>query len=199
MSARDRRHRHRHRRRDVDRGVRVLARGPDRPAAHPGGDGPRRPGRALVRRSSVALELAASGLLDPATSLLLAGAAHDARAAGEPNDLAESDLTRALRAAFGQPGFRAVLSEQGRAPTSCSPSWRRPRTRCSWPAGSTTTRWRSTRDARRRPLARVLRLSGRARRCRSSSRSTIRSWPGTRRRADMLHFTSAGTRPGSVA
>ena len=37
---------------------------------------------ALVRRSSVALELASSGLLDPATSLLVAGAAHDARTAG---------------------------------------------------------------------------------------------------------------------
>src|ERR1700689_699927 len=36
---------------------------------------------ALVRRSSVALELASSGLLDPATSLLLASAAHDARSA----------------------------------------------------------------------------------------------------------------------
>ena len=69
---------------------------------------------ALVRRSSVALELAACGLLDPATSLLLAGAAHDARAAGEPNELAESDLTRALRAALGQPGFRAALAERGR-------------------------------------------------------------------------------------
>ena len=33
----------------------------------------------LVRRSSVAMELASSGFLDPATSLLLAGAAHDAR------------------------------------------------------------------------------------------------------------------------
>jgi hypothetical protein len=69
---------------------------------------------ALVRRSSVALELAACGLLDPATSLLVAGAAHDARAAGEPNELAESDLTRALRAALGQPGFRAALAEFGR-------------------------------------------------------------------------------------
>jgi len=69
---------------------------------------------ALVRRSSVALELAACGLLDPATSLLLAGAAHDARAAGELNELAESDLTRALRAALGQPGFRAALAELGR-------------------------------------------------------------------------------------
>jgi hypothetical protein len=65
---------------------------------------------ALVRRSYVAAELAACGVLDPATSLLIAGAAHDARAAGEPNEGAESDLTRALRAALGQPGFRAALA-----------------------------------------------------------------------------------------
>jgi hypothetical protein len=91
---------------------------------------------ALVRRSSVALELASSGLLDPATSLLLASAAHDARSAqnsqgwggghgGEGGqraeagqgredgkngqELPESDLTRALRAVFGQPGFRSSL------------------------------------------------------------------------------------------
>jgi hypothetical protein len=81
---------------------------------------------ALVRRSSVALEFASSGLLDPATSLLLASVAHDARSApngpgreGGPEDgqgreggqeLPESDLTRALRAVFGQPGFRASLN-----------------------------------------------------------------------------------------
>ncbi len=65
---------------------------------------------ALVRRSSVALELASSGLLDPATSLLLAGAAHDARSASEGRELPESDLTRALRAAFGQPDFVASLA-----------------------------------------------------------------------------------------
>ena len=70
---------------------------------------------ALVRRSSVAQELAACGLLDPATSLLLAGAAHDARAAGEPNELAESDLTRALRAVLSQPDFQASLDSQGSA------------------------------------------------------------------------------------
>jgi hypothetical protein len=70
---------------------------------------------ALVRRSSVALELASSGLLDPATSLLLAGAAHDARSAEEGRELAESDLTRALRAAFGQPGFVASVSHAGGA------------------------------------------------------------------------------------
>ena len=97
---------------------------------------------ALVRRSSVALELASSGLLDPATSLLLASAAHDARSAqnghgwvggqgaeggqgtqggrgteggqgaeggNNGQELPESDLTRALRAVFGQPGFRSSL------------------------------------------------------------------------------------------
>ena len=107
---------------------------------------------ALVRRGAVVLEFASSGLLDPATSLLLAGAAHDARAAGqldgglsfagEPpaggdpspgeqgtstdgteqaeyaravshelaRELAESDLSRALRAAFSQPGFHESLT-----------------------------------------------------------------------------------------
>ncbi len=70
---------------------------------------------ALVRRSSVALELAACGVLDPATSLLLAGAAHDARAAGQPDELAESDLTRALRAVLSQPGFHDSLAGRGSA------------------------------------------------------------------------------------
>ena len=64
---------------------------------------------ALVRRSAVALELAAGGLLDPATSLLIAGAAHDARAAGPLDERTQSDLTRALRAALSQPGFRTDL------------------------------------------------------------------------------------------
>jgi len=65
---------------------------------------------ALVRRSSIALELASSGLLDPATSVLLAGAAHDARSAEDARELPESDLTRALRAVFSQPDFRALLA-----------------------------------------------------------------------------------------
>ncbi|HEV2451440.1 MAG TPA: hypothetical protein VGS62_05900 [Streptosporangiaceae bacterium] len=65
---------------------------------------------ALLRRNLVAVELASSGLLDPATSVLLAGAAHDARAGSRQREQAESDLSRALRAAFTQPGFRAALS-----------------------------------------------------------------------------------------
>jgi hypothetical protein len=67
---------------------------------------------ALVRRSSIALELASSGLLDPATSVLLAGAAHDARSAEAAREMPESDLTRALRAVFSQPDFRALLAGQ---------------------------------------------------------------------------------------
>lgn len=61
----------------------------------------------LVRRASVALQIAASGRLDPATGLLLADAAHQAReadSADQPSrEAAESDLTRALAAAFADP------------------------------------------------------------------------------------------------
>jgi hypothetical protein len=66
---------------------------------------------ALVRRAAGALELAGSGLLDPAASLLLATAAYEARAAdAEQREFAESDLSRALRAVYGQPGFRDTMS-----------------------------------------------------------------------------------------
>ena len=65
----------------------------------------------LVRRAEAAIELATSGRLDPASALLVAGAASDALAAGEreaPGDSArtpdreqaESDLTEALAAAL---------------------------------------------------------------------------------------------------
>jgi hypothetical protein len=87
---------------------------------------------ALVRRAAAAAELASSGLLDPATSLLLADAVRrvrqvgpaereDTASAGNPErepgaragdttrDLAESDLTRALRATLGDPDFRGEL------------------------------------------------------------------------------------------
>lgn len=64
----------------------------------------------LVRRSAVALELATSGLLDPASSVLLADAAHEAREAGPADrDLAESNLSKALRAALDEPGQRAAI------------------------------------------------------------------------------------------
>jgi hypothetical protein len=90
---------------------------------------------ALVRRSSSAYELASSGLLDPATSLLLADAARRTKDGDGPDavvhgtsggggardsalsrELAESDLSRALRAAFSQPEFRESLVAVDGAP-----------------------------------------------------------------------------------
>ncbi len=68
---------------------------------------------ALVRRASAASDLASSGLLDPAASLLLADAVRRARQADSPErDLAESDLTRALRATLGDPEFRKELAAE---------------------------------------------------------------------------------------
>jgi len=116
---------------------------------------------ALLRRSSVAQELATSGLLDPATSLLLAEAVHGTRGGERPRDLAESDLTRALRAAFSQPDFRASLSGKEGADELLA--------EVEEAAHQVFVARKFyndlvavTREARRRPLARVLRLSGRA-------------------------------------
>ena len=117
---------------------------------------------ALVRRSSVALELATSGLLDPATSLLLAGAVHGTRSENRPRDLAESDLTRALRAAFSQPDFRASLSgKEGADELLAEVEAAAHQVFLARKFYNDVVA--ATRDARRRPLARILRLSGRAR------------------------------------
>ncbi len=128
----------------------------------------------LLRRSSVAQELATSGLLDPATSLLLAGAVHGTRQGGSggmgppgqedgdrPRDLAESDLTRALQAAFSQPGFRASLSGKEGADELLAEV-----EEAAYQVFVAHKFYNDlaavTRDARNRPLARVLHLSGHA-------------------------------------
>lgn len=69
----------------------------------------------LVRRSAVSMELGTCGLLDPAAAMLIAAAAHTARSCAEQDrELAESDLSRALRAALDQPGQAAELrSDRG--------------------------------------------------------------------------------------
>ncbi|WP_026256854.1 hypothetical protein [Actinopolymorpha alba] len=80
----------------------------------------------LFRRVAVALEVATSGMLDPATSLLVADAAHRARSADDDErEVAESDLSKALAAAFpdadasralsAQPGAEDLLGELGAA------------------------------------------------------------------------------------
>jgi hypothetical protein len=147
----------------------------------------------LLRRSSVALELATSGLLDPATSLLLAAAVDGTRAGGpggyggagsppvsggsrgvvppdgvlvppdqhRPRDLAESDLTRALRAAFSQPDFRSSMSGKEGADELLAEVEEATHqvflARKFYNDVVALTRY-----ARNRPLARLLRLSGNA-------------------------------------
>ena len=57
----------------------------------------------LLRRASVTQELATSGVLDPAASIVLYEAAHAARQAEEEQrEVAESELSQALRAVFGE-------------------------------------------------------------------------------------------------
>ncbi|MFD5553476.1 MULTISPECIES: hypothetical protein [unclassified Streptomyces] len=69
----------------------------------------------LLRRASVAQELATSGVLDPAASIVLYEAAHEARQADEEHrEVAESDLSQALRAVFGEaPQIEAVRAVPG--------------------------------------------------------------------------------------
>jgi hypothetical protein len=116
---------------------------------------------ALLRRNCVAVELASSGLLDPATSVLLAEAAHDARTGGRPRELAESDLSRALRAAFSQPDFRASLRDAEGAEallTELESAAHQVFLARKFYNDAVT----ATNSARRRFLVRALRLAGRA-------------------------------------
>ncbi|MFF1737071.1 hypothetical protein [Streptomyces sp. NPDC058247] len=69
----------------------------------------------LLRRASVAQELATSGVLDPAASIVLYEAAHAARQAEEDHrEVAESELSQALRAVLGETGqMEAVRAAPG--------------------------------------------------------------------------------------
>jgi hypothetical protein len=118
---------------------------------------------ALVRRASTASELASSGQLDPAASLLLADAVRRARgASAAERDLAESDLTRALRATIGDPEARKELAaDDGTAELIAEVEDAAQRVFIARKfyndlAGRTVY-------ARRRPLVKVLRLYGSAR------------------------------------
>ncbi|MGW1539667.1 hypothetical protein ACWCPM_05180 [Streptomyces sp. NPDC002309] len=58
----------------------------------------------LLRRASVAQEVATSGVLDPAASIVLYEAAHAARQSEEEQrEVAESELSQSLRAVFADP------------------------------------------------------------------------------------------------
>ncbi|HXA62195.1 MAG TPA: hypothetical protein VNW94_23850 [Streptosporangiaceae bacterium] len=115
---------------------------------------------ALVRRAAVALELAASRLLDPATSLLLATAAHEARTAdNERREFAESDLSRALRAVVDQPGFRTGLGDRADALLD---ELETAAQKVAFARRFFNDAVATIRTARRRMMARALPLAGRA-------------------------------------
>ncbi len=121
----------------------------------------------LVRRAAAASELASCGLLDPATSLLLADAVRRVRAvAPAERDLAESDLTRALRATVGDPDFRAELAADS-APDHRGAAELAAEVEAAAQQGFIARKFYNdlagrTVYARRRPLARALRLAGSA-------------------------------------
>jgi hypothetical protein len=116
----------------------------------------------LVRRASVAFELASSGLLDPATAVLLAGAAHEARDAKPAvRELSESDLSRALRAAFDEPEELDLLRAEPEGAEYLAELDAAVR-RVQLARRFHNEAVRSTRMLRRKRLVRYARLAGRA-------------------------------------
>lgn len=72
----------------------------------------------LLRRSAATLDLATSGVLDPATSMVLADAAHRARTVGPAQrEEAESALTEALLVAFADDAQVDTLDRDAEART----------------------------------------------------------------------------------
>lgn len=69
----------------------------------------------LLRRASITQELATAGVLDPAASMVLYHAAHQARQATEEHrEVAESELSQSLRAVFAErPQVEAVRAAPG--------------------------------------------------------------------------------------
>ncbi|GAA2633104.1 hypothetical protein SMC26_33270 [Actinomadura fulvescens] len=117
---------------------------------------------ALVRRAAVSLELAASHLLDPATSLVLATAAHEARTADADNrEFAESDLSRALRAVVDQPDFAVTLEAKGDG-QAVMRELEAAAAKVAYARRFYNDAVAAARNARRKILIRVLPLAGRA-------------------------------------
>jgi hypothetical protein len=117
----------------------------------------------LARRAAVAAELAASGLLDPATSLVVAEAAAQTRVAddGDARDEAEAVLTLALDAALPDPAAVAQVAARpggDELVTELAAVTRRVELAESFLEDAI----RSCLMVRERRLVRVLRLAGRA-------------------------------------
>lgn len=119
----------------------------------------------LVRRASAVSELAMSGMLDPVSSVVLADTARSALEAGAvttpERELAESDLSRGLRAAFDDPQMLAEIAadEQGRELLTVLA---RAAVRAQLARRFHNDAVTHTRRVRAKILVRVLRLAGRA-------------------------------------
>ena len=116
----------------------------------------------LLRRSATTLELATSTLLDPASSIVLYQAAHAARTADEEGrEIAESELSQALRAVFGEPQqvkeLRAVTGGEDVVADLASASRRVPMARTFH-----NDSVRAARAVRRHRVVRLFRLAGHA-------------------------------------
>ena len=117
----------------------------------------------LVRRSALALDVASSGLFDPATAVVLADAAHAARAASEddvvPRGLVESNLTRVLVEAIPDVSEADALREAAADPTMLD-DLRGTCVRVQLSRRFHNDAVRACRQVRRQRLVRWLRLAG---------------------------------------
>lgn len=135
----------------------------------------------LLRRASVAQELATSKVLDPAASIVLYEAAHAARQAEEEQrEVAESELSQALRAVFADARQLDVVREAPGGDAAARELAEAVR-RVPWPAASTTTRWaRSAASA-------------------NTARSAGSAWPATPRSRWPSKWTTNPRRPCPTA
>ncbi|GAA4918315.1 hypothetical protein [Streptomonospora salina] len=121
---------------------------------------------ALLRRGAVALELAASPELEPASAVLLGDAAAYARRAhgGDraAREQAESNLSRALRAVLDEPGFAEETAAADGAAADVAAEVRAAAKRVLLARRFYNNAVAGIREARSRRLVRLLRLAGRA-------------------------------------
>lgn len=118
---------------------------------------------ALQRRASVAMELAISGLLDPAQSMILTAVAHDAREAGDAERAnAEADVSATLLSLFPDEESMVVLREQALGDDLIDEMTEANR-RLEFAVASFNDAVESARIVRQKPIVRWMRLAGRAR------------------------------------
>lgn len=118
---------------------------------------------ALQRRASVAMELAISGLLDPAQSMILTAVAHDAREAGDAERAkAEADVSATLLSLFPDGESTSVLREQALGDDLIDEMTEANR-RLEFAVASFNDAVESARIVRQKPIVRWMRLAGRAR------------------------------------